>query len=589
MVTHGFRHPTNAPAKNHNCNAKGNPIDIAGDAGPEQYTAALEILLKDQANDAILIMNVPTALASASAAAQAVVAAIQENRKHVFRPKPVFAVWIGEDAAAAAAFESAGIPQYTNESDAIRGFMHLVRYREAIDGLMEAPPSLPAEFSPDVTAARRIVQRVVNEGRTWLDPLEVTALLEAYSIPITPAVFAGDADEAATVATPWLAQGQAVVVKILSSDINHKSDVGGVRLNLTHEAGVREAVADILARAHMLRPQARIAGVTIHPMIFRPKARELIAGIADDSTFGPVVVFGCGGTAVEVINDKALALPPLDLKLAHELISRTRVSRILKAYRDVQAADENAIALVLVKLAHLVADVPEVRELDLNPLLADQNGLIAVDARASVAPIETASRGPRDHPRFAIRPYPKEWERHITLKDGTPVFVRPLRPDDEHLYGPFFEHVTDRDLRLRFFAPVKNFGHAFVARFTQIDYARAMAFVAVEEASGNMLGVVRLHANANYDIAEYAILVRSDLKGRGLGWLLMQMMIDYARSERLKTMEGQVLAENTTMLAMCKELGFVITPDPQDSHLCVVKLSVSPEGQIGTGLEGTRH
>ena len=555
--------------------SKANPVDIAGDAGAERYTTAFEALLVDPANDAILVMNVPTALASATEAAQAVVAATQENRKRLFQPKPIFAAWIGEDVTAATAFEAAGIPFYTNETDAVRGFMHLVHYREAIDGLMEVPPSLPADFTPDVTTARRIVKEAVSEDRTWLNPIEVCGLMAAYSIPITPALFARDADEAVAVAAPWLAQGQTVVAKILSPDIVHKSEVGGVRLNLTDQDAVHDAVTEILERARTLQPQARIAGVTVHPMILRPKARELIAGIADDPTFGPVVVFGCGGTAVEVINDKALALPPLDLKLAHELVSRTRISHLLKAYRDVPPADEEAIALVLVKLAQLAADVPEIRELDLNPLLADQNGVIAVDARVSVAPVEPASRGPSEHPRFAIRPYPKEWERHVTLKDGTNVFVRPLRPDDELLYGPFFQRVTDQDLRLRFFAPVKDFGHAFVARFTQIDYARAMAFVALEQSSGEMLGVVRLHSNANYEVAEYAVLVRSDLKGRGLGWLLMQQIIDYARAEHLQTIEGQVLRENATMLSMCSKLGFKITPDPNDADLHLVRLSVA--------------
>jgi len=313
-------------------------------------------------------------------------------------------------------------------------------------------------------------------------------------------------------------------------------------------------------------------------MIVRPKARELIAGVADDPTFGPVIVFGCGGTAVEVIDDKALALPPLDLKMARDLIARTRVSRLLKAYRDVPAAAESAVELVLVKLAQLAADVPEIRELDLNPLLADKDGVIALDARVAVAPVE-ADRAVRGHRRFAIRPYPAEWERHVTLKDGTRVFVRPLRPEDERLYGPFFAKVTDRDLRLRFFAPVKDFSHAFVARFTQIDYARAMAFIALDEASGEMLGVVRAHADANYQTAEYAILIRSDLKGRGLGWLLMELIIDYARAEGLRTIEGQVLNENTTMLAMCRELGFAIKPDPQEADVSIAKLIVSPYPQ----------
>jgi acetyltransferase len=553
--------------------SRSNPIDIVGDADAARYTAAFEALLADPANDAILVMNVPTALASATEAAQAVVAVARKHKSTVFRPKPALAVWLGQDGRAANAFDSAGIPHFANESDAVEGFMHLVRYREAIDGLMEAPPSMPADFAPDVETARRIVRHVVAEGRTWLDPLEVFGLLSAYAIAVTPALLARDADEAAAAAAPLLAQGGCVVVKILSPDIVHKSEVGGVRLNLTTEGAVREAAADILQRARKLKPQARITGVTIHPMVVRPKARELIAGVADDPTFGPIVVFGCGGVAVEVVDDKALALPPLDLKLARELIARTRISRMLKAYRDVPAADENAVALILVRLSQLVADLPEIRELDLNPLLADASGVIAVDARISVAAFAPESRV-RGHPRFAIRPYPQEWERHLTLNDGARVFVRPLRPEDERLYGPFFEHVTDHDLRMRFFAPVKDFGHDFVVRFTQIDYARAMAFIAIEEGSGAMLGVVRLHANANYDAGEFAILVRSDLKGRGLGWQLMQLIIAYARVEGIKTIEGQVLRENTTMVAMCRELGFKVAPDPHDVELYSVSLEV---------------
>jgi acetyltransferase len=358
----------------------------------------------------------------------------------------------------------------------------------------------------------------------------------------------------------------------------HKSEVGGVRLNLTSPDAVREAARDILAHAKAAQPQARIGGVTVFPMIARPGARELIAGIADDPTFGPVIVFGQGGTAVEIINDKALALPPLDLALAHALIARTRVARLLKAYRNIPAADETAVALVLVKLAQLAADLPQVREVDLNPLLADEQGVLALDARVAIAPVTQLRPGPSGHPRFAIRPYPKEWERRATLRDGRAVLIRPIRPEDEALYGPFFAEVTALDLRLRFFAPIKEFSHTFVARLTQLDYARAMAFIAIEETSGAMLGVVRLHANANYDAGEYAVLVRSDMKGNGLGWRLMQTMIDYAGAEGLATIEGQVLRDNTTMLTMCRELGFEISADPQDGDLCVVKLKVPKRG-----------
>jgi acetyltransferase len=555
--------------------SRANPIDIAGDADAHRYATALESLLSDPANDAVLVMNVPTALASAADSAEAVINVVHAHRGSIHPSKPIFSVWVGDSGEASAKLEAAGIPHYPSESDAVRGFMHLVHYREAHDALMATPPSMPQEFTPDLTSARSIIGKAVAAGRSWLDPIEITNLFSAYSIAITPAILTRNADEASAAAAPFLADGKSVVLKILSPDIVHKSEVGGVRLNLISDRAVREATARILERARAARPAARIVGVTVHPMILRPKARELIAGIADDPTFGPVVVFGQGGTAVEVISDKALALPPLDLKLARDLIARTRVSRILKAYRDVPAADENAVALVLVKLAQLAADLPEVRELDLNPLLVDENGVVAVDARVAIEPVAKTRQNGAGHPRFAIRPYPKEWERQTQLNDGTKIFIRPVRPEDEHLYGPFFEAVTDQDLRLRFFAPVKDRSHAFFARFTQLDYARAMAFIAIEEATGNMLGVVRLHTSANFETAEYAILLRSDLKGRGLGWLLMQMIIEYARSEGLRVIEGQVLAENTTMLRMCSELGFQIGADPNEDGISVVTLRLA--------------
>jgi acetyltransferase len=557
-----------------------NPVDIAGDADPARYAKALEALLDDKDNDAVLVMNVPTALASSAEAAKSVVAVTQQHRNTLVPAKPVLAVWVGGDPQACAAFDAAGIPNYTTESEAIGGFMHLVRYRQAIDALMTTPPSLPQDFAPDVARARAIVENALREGRNWLDPIEIADLFACYALPITPAKLAPDADAAVAAAAPFLNAGQAIVLKIQSPDIVHKVELGGVRLNLTDADAVHDAATDILARARALRPDARITGVAVFPMITRPGARELIAGLADDPTFGPVIVFGQGGTAVEIVNDKALALPPLDLALAQALIARTRVSRLLKAYRNVKAVDENAVALVLVKLAQLAADLPQVREIDLNPLLADERGVIALDARVAIAPVALMRPGPAGHPRFAIRPYPKEWERPVTLRDGTHVLIRPIRPEDEALYAPFFAEVTEQDLRLRFFAPIKEFSHAFVARLTQLDYARAMAFIAIDAASGAMLGVVRLHANANYDAAEYAVLVRSDFKGRGLGWLLMQIMIDYASAEGLQTVEGQVLHDNVTMIAMCRELGFAVAPDPQDPDLYVVTLAV-PKREVG--------
>jgi acetyltransferase len=432
---------------------------------------------------------------------------------------------------------------------------------------------MPSEFAPDTEAARQIVTAAIADGRRWLDPVEIRGLLEAYGIAVVPTFAAGDADAAVAHASKLFAQGATVVLKIMSRDITHKSDVGGVVLNLTNADAVRAATADILARATALRPEARISGVIVQAMVVRAKARELILGLANDPTFGTVVVFGCGGTAVEIINDKALALPPLDLQLARDLIERTRVSRLLRAYRDVPAVKQDAVAMVLVKLAQMAADIPEIGELDINPLLADEAGVLAVDARVVVGPTERkfAGSGPAN---FAVRPYPSRWQRHIEVKDGWRVFVRPIRPEDEPRIQEFLHHVTPEDLRLRFFAPMKQFSHEFIARLTQLDYSRAMAFVALDEGTGEVVGVVRLHSDSIYESGEYAILLRSDLKGRGLGWALMQMMIEYARSEGLKVISGDVLAENTVMLAMCHSLGFEVKSDPVEHGICNVRLGL---------------
>ena len=549
-----------------------NPVDVLGDADGERYAQALEALLHDDGADAVLAIHVPTALSPPQEAAQAVVDTLRAHPAKA-RRKPTLAVWMDGDDEAERILGGAGVPTYATEAEAVRGFMYLARHRQAQIALRETPPSLPDDFSVDLAAARAVMQQVLEAGRTLLDPLEVATLLAAYDIPYAPSVVAADPEAAGQAAEALLAAGSAVAVKVLSADIPHKSDVDGVRLNLVSVEGVRKAAAEILQRAAELRPEAHLEGVSVQPMILRPKARELIAGIADDPVFGPVVVFGRGGVAVELIDDKTLALPPLDLRLAHEMIGRTRVSRTLKGYRDVPAADERAVALVLVKLAQLAADLPEVLEVDINPLLADRSGVIAVDARVTVAPSRRLHRG-RGHPRFAILPYPREWERTITLANGKQAFVRPVRPEDEALFRAFFDKVTADDLRLRFFQAVKDFSHECIARLTQLDYARQMALAAIDPETGEMLGAVRLVSDANYDRGEYGIMVRSDLKGAGLGWQLMQVMIELAEWLGLKMIEGQVLRENTTMLSMCRNLGFNVAPDPDDMTVMLVSLPV---------------
>jgi acetyltransferase len=551
-----------------------NPVDIVGDADPARYAAALEVLLADPGNDAILVMNVQTAIAPADDIAATVTGLVSKYRQqHRDSAKPVLAVWVGADQKIVDLLSEAKIPNYPTEDDAVRGFMHLVRHREVVEALAQVPPAMPSEFAPDIDAARQIVAAALADGRHWLDPVEIKRLLEAYEIAMVPTFAAADAEQAVAHASKLFAQGATVVLKIMSRDIVHKSDVGGVVLNLTSPDAVRAATADILARAKALRPEARISGVIVQAMVVRSKARELILGLADDPTFGTVIVFGRGGTAVEIINDKALALPPLDLQLARDLIERTRVSRLLRAYRDVPAVEQGSVAMVLVKLAQMAADIPEIRELDINPLLADETGVLAVDARVAVGRVERkfAGSGPAN---FAVRPYPSQWQRHLEMKDGWRVFVRPIRPEDEPLIHELLRHVTRQDLRLRFFAPMKEFTHPFIARLTQLDYARAMAFVAFDEATNEIVGVVHIHSDSIYETGEYAILLRSDLKGRGLGWALMQLIIEYAKSEGLKAISGDVLQENTVMLEMCRSLGFEVKTDPVEHGVCDVRLTL---------------
>ncbi|MCP9627331.1 bifunctional acetate--CoA ligase family protein/GNAT family N-acetyltransferase [Rhodopseudomonas palustris] len=553
-----------------------NPVDITGDADAERYATALSTLLADPDNDAVLVMNVQTAMASPSEIAKSVIRLVGEERVRRTFFKPVFAVWVGAEEFVTHAFDAAGIPNYPTEDDAVRSIMNLVRYREAAQLLTEVPPSLPKEFDPDTEAARLVIEKALAEGRSWLDPIEVGALFAAYQIPMVPTLAAPNADAAVAWAEPFLAQGVTVVVKVMSRDITHKSDIGGVVLNLTSVEAVRSAVVDILDRAARLRPKARIDGVIVQPMIIRRKARELTVGIADDPTFGPVIAFGHGGTAVEIIDDRSLALPPLDLPLANSLIARTRVSKLLQAYRDVPAVKDGAVALTLVKLSQMAADFPQIHELDINPLLADESGVVVIDARVMVRKAQRKFAG-LGNTTFAVKPYPSQWERHLEVKDGWRVLARPLRPDDEPAIHEFLKHVTPEDLRLRFFAAMKEFSHAFIARLTQIDYARAMAFIAIDEATGETLGVVRIHSDSIYESGEYAILLRSDLKGKGLGWALMKLIIEYARAEGLKYVCGQVLRENAAMLRMCRHLGFEAKADHSEPDILNVTLALTEE------------
>lgn len=554
--------------------SRANPVDIIGDADAGRYGAALQSLLEDDANDAVLVLNVPTALASSTAAA-AEVAKVVAAHGTQGQGKSVFASWIADDPASAELFEAARIPHFATESKAVQGFMHFVRYREAQEALMATPPAAPGGFRPDLGSGRAIIVQALARQRSWLDPLEVAALLTAYGIPVAETIFAPDPEEAVRRAAPLLKKYLGLAVKILSPDIIHKSDIGGVRLNLKTPHEVGEAAAEIIAAADKAKPNAHICGVTLHPMIMRSQARELIAGIADDQTFGPVIMFGAGGISVEITNDKALALPPLDLAMARELISRTRISRLLECYRNVPAARIDAVADILTRLSQLSADFPEIREVDLNPLLADADGAIVLDARIAIAQFRPDEFRAAPDTRFAIRPYPRQWESHETLRGGERLFIRPIKAEDEPALLSFLKEIDQEDIRLRFFSSLRHFSHHFVARLTQLDYGRTIAFVALDNASAEVLGVVRLHADPDHQTAEFAILVRTDFKGRGLGTSLMKLAIRYGQAEKYRMITGDVLAENHAMLRLCRELGFEISPLAEGA-VYSVRLTLSP-------------
>lgn len=558
--------------------SRGNPVDLVGNAPADRYAAATRAVLDDAGVDAVLAANCPTPLAPSKLAAEAVVEAAAAYRRGRYNGKPLIAAWLGEDDGWNGAFQAARLPAFGSPHAAVEGLMLLVRHAEAQAALTATPADVLAGFTPDRARATATIDAALADGRTWLKASEVVDLLEAYDIPIAPALAAADAAEARLIATGLLAEHRSLVVKIASPDIVHKSDVGGVELELASPEAVGAATEAVIGRARAALPEARIDGVTLHPMIVAPKAVELIAGVTDDPVFGPVMVFGRGGTAVEVINDRALMLPPLDANLARDLIARTRVSRQLAGYRDRRPVDIDRLARLLQRLAQLAAEHPAIRDIDLNPLIAEAERLVVVDARVSLHPDAWTPGAAGRHPRLAIRPYPTEWEAHVTLPDGRPVFLRPTRPEDEGRYIDFFSKMTAEDLRLRFFQRVHDLGHAFVARLTQIDYARAMAFIALDPASGDMLGGVRLHGDPNGEDGEYAVSVRSDLKGIGLGWVLMSQIIRYAGSEGYRRIHGEVLRENRQMLQMCERLGFRRTPDPESPEIVRVSLDLSPTG-----------
>ena len=545
--------------------SRGNPVDIIGDAPVQRYTRTLQTLLADPAAGAVLFMHAPTAIVRSDDIARACAPIARQN------PGRVMACWLGERSVAEArrVFADADVPDYGTPEEAVHAFSMLATYRRNQTLLLEAP-NANENVAPDLAAARALIDAVLADGREMLDEFEAKALLRAYGIPTVATLAVEPTAAAAVEAADQL--GYPVVLKIRSPDISHKTDVGGVALNVRNANSLRQAADGMLAHLREVAPHASLDGFTVQPMAMRPQAQELIVGASIDSVFGPVLLFGQGGTSVEVVADRAVALPPLNRVLARELVSRTRVSKLLAGYRDHLVVKLDAVCDVLIAVSQMLADLPELAELDINPLWADHEGVIALDARVRVQRARPAGAA-----HFAIAPYPFELSETVTWHDEQLV-LRPIRPEDEPQHREFADSLSPGDLRLRFFSSRLELPRSELARLTQIDYSREMAFIAVRtDADGtpHTIGVVRAVTDPDNVDAEFAIVVRSDLKAQGLGAILMDKMIKYLKSRGTQRMVALVLPDNRAMLELGQSAGMVVDKAGSDSdavHL-VLKLA----------------
>ncbi len=540
-----------------------NPVDLGDMAGPEEYGKALDLLLREPGTDGVLVVHAPASLGRAEDSARMVIERAKGSRRLIMT------CWIGESSVLSARqlFKAVQIPTYETPGEAVEAFTRLAQYRRSQELLMETPPSIPEEFTPDTETARRIIQIALTAGRRRLNAYEASQVLSAYEIPTVPLHFASTPEAASEIAMDLR---EPIALKILSPDIANKSDVGGVAFGLNNPLEVLVGATDMLARVRELAPEAVIDGFAVQPMQSRHGAYEMMMGVRTGLRFGPVIFFGQGGTEAEVIDDVAYALPPLNMHLARDLMSRTRLYRQISTNRG-RPVDVDAIALTLIKVAQMVVDLAEVIEMDINPIWVRTGGMLALDANIRIEP----STVPASQ-RLAISPYPKQLERLYDLPDGRSFLIRPILPEDEPELKNLVERLPAEDIRMRFFQPLRELSHDMAARLTQLDYEREMAFVVTEPkgmpGKTKIWGVVRCNADPDLEKAEYSILVDRTMTGLGLGPLLMRYIIDYAKNRGIKELYGEVLRENEPMLRLNRALNFRIHATPDDPGVLHVTL-----------------
>ncbi len=538
--------------------SKGNPVDTLGDASVEQYRAAVHACLYDPGVDAVLAILTAQSVTDAEAIARAVVA----ESKAVYS-KPVYTSWMGLQTVRSgrAVLEEGKVPWYPFPERAVVTFMHMVRYRENLEMLHETPSDLPVEFA-DIRRdeARAIVQAVYQSGRIHLDETESRRLLSCYGIPVNASYLAKTEDEAAAIAANL---GCSVALKIESPDIWHKSDVHGVRLGIETEHGVRQVFRFLMENVRKKRPDARITGVTVEPMV--STQHELLIGAVKDPVFGPVIVFGLGGVATEVWQDRAIGLPPLNLALAKHLVEGTKIARLLHGFRNLPAVPLDQLQTVLVRFAYLLMDFPDIREFDINPFAMSTGGGIALDAAVTLERSPSKQRDPFEH--LSIQPYPTQWIKNVRLRNGRTALLRPIRPEDEPLEAALVKNTSKESLYFRFFGYVPGIDHKMLARFTHIDYDREMAIVAIVEEKGEpqIIGVVRIVGDGWRESCEYAILVADAWHGNGLGGILTDYIIEIARAQGYKKITASFLKINGAMRRLFERKGFRIRAGEDES------------------------
>ncbi|MEA2009723.1 MAG: bifunctional acetate--CoA ligase family protein/GNAT family N-acetyltransferase [Actinomycetota bacterium] len=534
-----------------------NPVDIIGDAPPERYEEAIDICLQDPDVDGVIVILTPQAMTRPLEVAEAVVDAADHN------DKPIVASWMGgrQVDAARQAFRQAKIPTFNTPEAAVDAFHYLASYRSNQKLLLQTPERLPLHHEePNTEAARLIIENALVEKRSVLTEPESMAILDAFRIPTVRNGIARSAEEALILA---VSMGFPVAMKIYSEDISHKSDVGGVELSIQNATDVRGAYIDVMARVHKARPDADLQGVTVEQMRRTPSAREVMIGVINDPVFGPVISFGLGGTWVEVMEDIAVALPPLNERLAKNLIMRTKIAGLLGEFRNLPAANVDALVDVLLRVSNMTCELPWLQEMDINPLFIDEHGAVAVDARIAVG-IPHPSTDPYHH--MAIHPYPSDLETHFQLPDGTDVTIRPIRPEDAEIEADFVRDLSDEAKYFRFMHALDELTPEMLVRFTQIDYDREMALIATTSEDGREVehGVVRYVTNPDRTSCEFALVISEEMRGHGIGQRMLKRLMEIALSRGLDTMEGEVLAENRRMLDMVKSMGFQIQTSSDD-------------------------